>query len=134
MTPWLRKLHKWVGLIIAVQFVLWLGSGLMMSLLDHDTVQGHAHRAHAAAPSPTWPVDALTPAKVLAQAGREVQTIETFQLDGRAVYRLGQQGDVWLLDAVSGAPVPVTADVALSIARRANCGTACETTTAAPSG
>lgn len=118
MTPWLRKLHKWVGLIIAVQFVLWLGSGLMMSLLDHDTVQGHVHRAHTAAPSPTWPVDALTPAKVLAKAGREVQTIETFQLDGRAVYRLGQQGEVWLLDAVSGAPVPVTADVALSIARK----------------
>lgn len=118
MTPWLRRLHKWVGLIIAIQFVLWLGSGLVMSLLDHDSVQGHAHRAHATAPSPTWPIDALAPATVLAKAGRDVQTIETFQLDGRAVYRLSQDGDVWLLDAMSGQPIPVNADVALSIARK----------------
>ena len=118
MTPWLRKLHKWVGLIIAIQFVLWLGSGLVMSLLDHDTVQGHTHRAHAPAPAFAWPGDALAPAVVLAKAGREVQTLETFQLDGRAVYRLSQQGEVWLLDAISGAPVPVNADVALSIAQK----------------
>ena len=49
MTPWMRKLHKWVGLLIALQFVLWLASGLVMSLLDHDSVQGHEHKAHVAA-------------------------------------------------------------------------------------
>jgi len=118
MTPWLRRLHKWVGLIIAIQFVLWLGSGLVMSLLDHDTVQGHAHRAHVVESTPAWPADALSPAQVLAKAGRDVQTLETFQLDGRAVYRLTQQGDVWLLDAVSGAQAAVTADVALSVASK----------------
>ena len=40
MTPWMRTIHKWVGLLIGLQFVLWLASGLMMSLLDHDQVQG----------------------------------------------------------------------------------------------
>ena len=53
MTPWLRKLHKWVGLLIALQFVIWVGSGLVMSLLDHETVQGDTYRNGDAAPPPT---------------------------------------------------------------------------------
>ena len=34
MNHWMRKLHKWVGLLIAIQFLLWMGSGVVMSLLD----------------------------------------------------------------------------------------------------
>lgn len=118
MTPWFRKLHKWVGLVIALQFVLWLGSGLLMSLLDHDRVQGHIHRAHAEAKPSSWPGDALPPAQVLRNAGRDVQSLESFQLDGRPVYRLGSRDNVWLVDAVTGVPVEVDADTALSVARQ----------------
>src|SRR3970040_260190 len=113
MTPWMRKLHKWVGLIIALQFVLWTGSGLIMSLLDHDTVQGHTHRAHAADESPAWPDGLASPARVLAGAGRPVQTIDTHWLGDRPVYRLGHMGDVWLASAETAQPVVVAAaDVA----------------------
>src|SRR3970282_2612448 len=89
MTPWMRKLHKWVGLIISLQFVLWTGSGLIMSLLDHDTVQGHTHRAHAVDESPVWPDGLASPADVLAGAGRPVQTIDTHWLRGRPGSRPG---------------------------------------------
>lgn len=27
MTPWMRTLHRWLGLIVGLQFLLWLGSG-----------------------------------------------------------------------------------------------------------
>ena len=30
----LKKVHKWVGLLIGIQVLLWLLSGLMISLLD----------------------------------------------------------------------------------------------------
>ena len=46
MTPWMRTLHKWVGLIIGLQLLLWMASGVMMSWLDHDQVQGHEFQAH----------------------------------------------------------------------------------------
>lgn len=36
----LKKLHKWVGLLIGIQVVLWLGSGLVISLLDPSKVSG----------------------------------------------------------------------------------------------
>ena len=116
MTPWMRKLHKWVGLIIALQFVLWTGSGLIMSLLDHDAVQGHTHRAHAAHKPPAWPDGLMSPAEVLAGADRPVQTIDTHWLGDRPMYRLGHMGDVWLASAETARPVMVSAADVASIA------------------
>lgn len=36
----LRKLHKWAGLLIGIQVLLWVISGLVMSLLDPVKVSG----------------------------------------------------------------------------------------------
>ena len=36
----LKKLHKWVALLIGIQVLLWLLSGLLMSLLDPIKVSG----------------------------------------------------------------------------------------------
>jgi Na(+)-translocating NADH:ubiquinone oxidoreductase F subunit len=121
MTPWIRKLHKWAGLIIALQFVLWTGSGLIMSLLDHETVEGVQHQArhvqadHAHAPA-KWPAGLLSPSQVLAMAGQPVQTIEAFWLQDRPVYRLTDKNGAWLADAADGRPVQVDAAVAGAIA------------------
>ena len=38
MMVFLKKLHKWVGLVIGIQVLLWLLSGLMLSLLDPEKV------------------------------------------------------------------------------------------------
>lgn len=116
MTPWLRKLHKWVGLIVALQFVLWTASGLVMSVLDHDTVQGHRHRAHAADPVRAWPAGMLAPAQVLAQAGKPVQSLEATWLQERPAYRLGHKATVWLVDAHDGRPLRIDAALAGALA------------------
>jgi len=34
----LRKLHKWLGLLIALQVILWAASGVMFAWLDHSKV------------------------------------------------------------------------------------------------
>lgn len=41
----LKKLHKWVALLIGLQVLLWLLSGFMISLLDPARVSeiGRAH-------------------------------------------------------------------------------------------
>ena len=42
LTPLLfRRIHKWVGLILSLQFLLWALSGSVMALLDKDRVGGH---------------------------------------------------------------------------------------------
>lgn len=117
MRPWIRKLHKWIGLIIAAQFAIWTGSGLIMSLLDHDVVEGRTHRAQARE-MPGWPAGMLAPQRVLADAGRSVQTLETTWLADRPVYRLANKAEAWLVDARAGQSVTVDAAVAAVIAAR----------------
>ena len=116
MTRWMRKLHKWTGLILAVQFVLWMGSGLVMSLLDHDKVQGHHYRAVAASKPAQWPTGTLAPSHVLSRATLPARSLEAMWLRERPVYRLARGEDTWLVDARNGAPVAVDSATALVIA------------------
>ena len=116
MTPWMRRLHKWVGLVIALQFVLWMGSGLVMSLLPHDRVQGHEHRAEHAHEPATWPATVLPPGQVLAGAGQPVRSLEASWLRDRPVYRLTGKSGTWLVDATDGRRVDVDAATAAAIA------------------
>ena len=41
----MRKIHKWIGLLIGLQLVLWMSSGFVMSLLDAEKVRGREFRA-----------------------------------------------------------------------------------------
>src|SRR3546814_18486254 len=86
MAPCIRKLHKWIGLAVALQFTIWLGRGLTMSLLDKNAVENVHHRAPAG-DTPDWPGSAVPPAAILAAATRPVQVIETHWLGHRPAYR-----------------------------------------------
>lgn len=116
MKRWIRSLHKWIGLILALQFVLWTASGLVMSLLNHETVEGHQHRAEHALSPKSWPVGALSPSQVLILAGRPVESLEATWLQDQPVYRLKEGATVWLISALEGRPVQVDADMAAVIA------------------
>lgn len=121
MTPWLRRLHKWVGLLIAIQFVLWMASGLMMSVLDHDRVQGHTWRAHAE-PPPPWPDDVLTAEAVVDAASAPVQGIVSGWLAGMPVYRITDHDGTRLADARSGETVELDPGWALRLAQASYTG------------
>lgn len=116
MTRWMRKLHKWFGLVLALQFVLWMASGLIMSLLDHDQVQGHHHRAEKLPQATAWPSGLLSPSDVLAQAARPLRAVEAFWLRDRPVYRLSDESSAWLLDARDGTRVRVDSATARAVA------------------
>ena len=47
-TIWLRRIHKWVGLVIGVQVLLWAVSGAMMAVVDMDEVAGGQARSQPA--------------------------------------------------------------------------------------
>lgn len=46
----LRKLHKWLGLLVGIQLLLWTASGLMFAWLDHHEVAAE-HSAQAPEPA-----------------------------------------------------------------------------------
>jgi len=117
MTPLLRKLHKWVGLAVGLQFLLWLASGMVMSLFDQDAVEGMEHRAPPKM-AVEWPRDGLlTPAQVLAASAKPVESIGSFWLLQAPAYLLKNSQGSWLVDAHSGAALTVTAAHALKVAR-----------------
>lgn len=130
MTPFFKKLHKWLGLLIGLQFTLWMLSGLAMNLFDHDRVQGKPHRAAAPQTPPPLPSGLLDPARLLADiaAAQPVAAtedlhdahgapvLETAWLLDLPVYRFSQQGRVRLYDARNGSLVAVTPETARVIA------------------
>ena len=116
MTRWMRLLHKWVALVLALQFVAWMVSGLALSLIDHHAVAGEPHRAAAQAKPRPWPAGLRAPARVVADAGERVQRLEALWLVDRPVYRLSNDSAAWLVDAASGQRQPLDAAMAKSIA------------------
>ena len=108
-----RRIHKWVGLVIGIQFVLWTVSGAIMALLDMDKVGGHS----AAAPTEVtsaWPADLLDPARLGAVEGLVLRQV----LD-RPVYELTDSLGKRVVDARTGQPVVIDAASARQIAKQA---------------
>ena len=106
-----RKIHKWVGLILGLQFVLWTVSGATMALLDMEKVGGHA-----APPAPqvstVWDASITAPALV-----RPVHGLTLRRILDRPVYEVNDAGGTRLLDARSGAAITVDGPLAAQVAR-----------------
>ena len=64
----MRKLHKWISLLVGVQVLLWLTSGLVISLLDPAKVSGAQWRVPVQAIPGTIPsVPILEPFELRAE-------------------------------------------------------------------
>src|SRR5688572_20191574 len=104
----LRKLHKWLGLIIGLQVVLWAASGLMFAWLDHDAVDA-AGSVRAVEPAVLSSTMVKTePATWLGDyAPQELYDVRAILLADRWVWRVELQDRVELRSVKNGAWVNV---------------------------
>jgi uncharacterized iron-regulated membrane protein len=111
---WMIWAHKWLGLIIGVQVVLWLVSGLFMTAVPIETVRGE-YNIRKVEPGPLKP-DSLAPLDRIL-TGR-VTRAELMDLYGVPVWRLDEDGKpARLVDAQTGATIsPLTEAQARRIA------------------
>jgi Na+-transporting NADH:ubiquinone oxidoreductase subunit F len=114
----LRKLHKWVALVVAIQVVLWAVSGTMFAWLDHHAIQGEG----LAEPPPVVTLPAAeriaTPGVLRsAVAGGEVTGLSLKIVDGVWVYRLQTSAGVQLVRAHDGSPYLIDETVARHLAQ-----------------
>jgi uncharacterized iron-regulated membrane protein len=111
---WMIWAHKWLGLIIGVQVVLWLASGLFMTAVPIETVRGE-HNIRKVEPGPLK-VDGLAPLDRIL-TGRETRA-ELTDLYGVLVWRLDEDGKpARLVDAQTGVTIsPLTEAQARRIA------------------
>lgn len=52
---WWRNWHKWMGLVIGIQVLLWISGGVVMSVIPIDIVRGQHLRAEIAPPKAPKP-------------------------------------------------------------------------------
>jgi len=114
----MRKLHKWISLLVGLQVLLWLISGLVISLLDPAKVGGAQWRNLSQITPQTIPPEPLLepfelPARYLAGA----LDISLLVQSARAVYRITYTGSEVLLDANDGTRLSMSEAEALALAR-----------------
>ncbi|NOZ43299.1 MAG: PepSY domain-containing protein, partial [Alphaproteobacteria bacterium] len=115
----LRPFHKWLGLIIGLQVVLWAVSGLVMALLDSSSVQG-IDRAGASPPQTIISGSTIPGIKAVAALNitNGFYQLSLHRLDNRLIYQISDQNGRRLVDARSGQTVIIGADTARSIAAK----------------
>jgi len=100
----LRILHKWLGLIVGLQILLWTVSGLVFAWLDHEAVA--AERSLRQPPQPVISEDArlLAPEGLLDEYGStEILDITLMPVHENWVYRVRLADRVELRRAENGA-------------------------------
>ena len=114
-----RKLHKWIGLAIGIQVAIWMLSGFMMGLLDHEQVTGHHNQTqeHASAPL-SQGRKLVEPAEILSQLsdGAVIHRVGLLTILGSPMYRVELALGPRLFDAISGRRFEITDMVARKIA------------------
>ncbi|MCR5873107.1 PepSY domain-containing protein [Phenylobacterium sp. J426] len=110
----IRWLHKWSGLVLGLQFLLWALSGAVMALLDHHKVSGE----HALAPPAELPAAAaLLPLTGVAGAvGEPITKLRLKPLYDSWVYEVSTPLGVRVINATTGQPVVIDAAKARELA------------------
>jgi uncharacterized iron-regulated membrane protein len=97
-----RLIHKWAGLILGIQLLLWISGGVVMSVLPGDKVHGNhlVNREHKGALPQSayqYPVDALVRA-----IDGPIESIRYTRLLNQPVYRVNTDQGEQLFNAVNG--------------------------------
>lgn len=117
----LRLLHKWLGLAIGLQFLLWALSGAGMALIDRHEVAGGARRTPAAVRPPGTDGWARVQARL---AGADVSGVALRPLGSRTVFEVTAANETMLFDAASGERIRIDARAARHLAGAAYPGSA----------
>ena len=116
-----RKTHKWLGLFIGLQVVIWSLSGLYMTVVHIDTIHGD-HLVRATAPASTDAANLDNPLKfAVANQASSVRLVFVRKLPA---YALQSERGEQVVDASTGAPLqPLSEGEVRSIAKSTYTGT-----------
>ncbi|MCL7715231.1 PepSY domain-containing protein [Stenotrophomonas mori] len=119
---WARRAHKWIGLVIGVQALLWMLSGVYMTVVPLDVIHGD-HLAHVHG-TPLPPRAGRVDADALLARYPQLQSFRLKHVLEREVYEVRLDGARFLVDAGSGERVPrLDRDAAVALARSLYQGT-----------
>ncbi len=97
-----RKTHKWLGLFVGLQVVIWSLTGLYMTAIHLDIIHGD-HLIRETPPNATDVSQLRDPVAVAAESGANGARLAWVR--GRPAYIVSTESGEKVLDAVSGAPI-----------------------------
>ena len=100
---WVRRTHKWLGLVIGVQALLWMISGLYMAVVPLTVIHGD-HLAHVAS-EPLNPAGSRVRQGKLATMYPGMTALRLKSMLGKDVYEIKQGKHTVLVDAHSGTQI-----------------------------
>ena len=119
-----RTLHKWLGLVVGVQLLIWLASGLYMVIVDIDFIHGDPFVKNMEEMVTVPGTGQFSMAKLYAQYP-EANQISLRPVMGKTHYTVTTPDNRYLLDAETGAlKSPLDEGAARQIARHHFAGTA----------
>jgi Na+-transporting NADH:ubiquinone oxidoreductase subunit F len=112
-----RKLHKWLGLVLGLQMLIWLVSGMLISFIDHQSVSGSKTRQALTEHSTLEQFLPLFPIAKLPVSIETVRKVTFNSLLARPVYRVELDDTVTVFDAQTGDQLVVDQTMAETIAQ-----------------
>lgn len=118
---WVRRAHKWIGLVIGVQALLWMISGLYMVVVPLEVIHGD-HLAHVPSEQLNPSATRITQAR-LHEIYPGINSVSMKSLLGKEVYEIKQGQQTSLVDATSGKKIsPLDRDQIVALADAAYVG------------
>jgi uncharacterized iron-regulated membrane protein len=113
-----RQVHRWLGLLIAIQVFFWVAGGLVMSALQLDAVRGEHVMAKRVPVALAPHVRHVSVEEILRSHGATgVGSVTLTMLLDQPVYRLESPAGTKLLDAATGQPLsPISEATARALA------------------
>lgn len=117
-----RRIHLWAGVLLGIQVILWMLSGVVMSWYHIDLVRGDRQTA-ASTSQPLDAADYVSPARIINNVGA-VNEITLRRFLDQPVYEMRNADGAAIYDAVSGERLsPIQKDEARAVAQGAFAGT-----------
>lgn len=102
-----RKLHKWLGLLIGIQLLVWLLSGLVMSIIDQSIAGGRSSQVVAEPLHPLSELGEIVSPRALRLPQSEIIELRLASLMGGPVFRVELVDQVLLFDATTGEEISI---------------------------
>mgnify|MGYP003632848649 FL=1 len=114
----IRKLHKWLTLLIGAQLIVWLVTGTIISFIDQVEVSGNETRQSVTDQESTDLAKVLYPSHQLSITPDQIDSIALTKILQRPVYLIGQGSETMLFDAKTGSELRIDKHLAEAIARK----------------
>jgi hypothetical protein len=117
----LRKAHKWLALIVGLQLLIWVTTGLLFTLVDSEKSHGQIYRAQPSTVQATaLPEKLLTNIQLLQQISlnipdQNIRSIELKAFNQQWYFQLITTTSRYLFSALTGEQLIVEESLALSL-------------------